>query len=153
MLDTHSPMNDNFRRDREVADVSLLDPTSPNAFEAGEFLVIDTSRKLARIGVTSVPSVLQIFTPRGDYSAQAIGKLAVIELSEYEASTDMYADGGGGFVMGQGLTAKQITVDAVTRSGLTQAATGEFVVAHVTDLPANNAGKIKFKRISPYVAP
>lgn len=153
MLDLETPVNDVFRRDRDLADTTLLDPTSssPVSLEQGEWLTTNSSNKLVRVGASSVTRAWQLWTPRGDFSAQAIGKVTVIQNGDYIALTDMYADAGGGFTLGQYLTVKQITVDGQTRSGLTQAVQGtDYVYGTVEGLPADNGGKLKFRATPPW---
>jgi len=87
-----SPVNDNFRRDVELADPTLLDPTEATALVQGEWIVRNTAGKGARVGASSVRGAMQVFTQKGDFSAQSIGKVAVLQLHEYEAETTMFAD-------------------------------------------------------------
>ncbi len=151
MLEPISPVNDIFRRDFDLADPTLLDPTSATALEGGEWMTLDSTGKLVRVGATAVPDAFQLFSPKGDTAAQAIGKATIFFLHDYEALTDMFEDGGGGFTIGQYLTAKEVTVDTVTRAGLTQATQGtDIVTAIVTGLPAANDGKLKYLKIQPY---
>jgi hypothetical protein len=140
-----TPVNDNFRRDFELADTTLLDPTESDALIQGEWLALNSAGKLARVGASSVRGAMQMFTPKGDFSAQAIGKVSVLQLHEYEAETIVFADGLSPAV-GDPLTVKQVTVDGVTRSGLAAAASSDFVYGHVTKTPASNAGKLRFQK-------
>jgi len=140
-----TPVTDVFRHDLSLADPTLLDPTLPSALIQGEWLVRDAAGKGVRVGVNSVRGAMQVFTPKGDTSAQAIGKVTVIQLSEYEAETVMFAAGLSPAI-GDPLTVKQVTVDGVLRSALAAAVTGDFVYAHVTLAPADNAGKLRFQK-------
>jgi hypothetical protein len=113
--------------------------------------VKNTSGTWERVGASSVQMAHQIFTQRGDFSSQAIGKTCVLQLHEYEGETDMFEDGGAGFAEGDKLTVKEVTVDTVTRSGYTQATQGtDYVYAVVTKNPDNNDGKLGFQKMSPY---
>jgi hypothetical protein len=148
-----TPVNDVFRRDFELADPTLLDPTTALALIQGEWLVRDSSGKVARVGATPVRGAMQMFTQKGDTSAQAIGKVAVLQLNEYEAETIMFADGLSP-AMGDALTVKSITVDGTAgRCGLAAAGSGELVYGHVTKTPALNNGKIRFTKQAPSYLP
>ena len=155
MLDLLSPVNDVFRRDRDVADTTILDPTEADALLAGEWVTLDgASEKLARVGAAPVAHAWQVFTPKGDYSAQAIGKVTILQLHEYEGETDLWnpADSGA-LAIGTELTAHEVANvlgDGVARPVLTIAAVGEPVLALTTKLPANNNGKVRYMRVSPY---
>lgn len=148
-LETLTPVNDNFRRDLEVADPTLLDPTQADSLVQGEWMTENSSGKLARVGASSVNQAWQLFTPKGDFASQAIGKVSVLYLHEYEAETDMFEDGGAGFANGTRLTVKEVTVDGDTRSGLTQAGSADFVYGHSTKDPTANGGKLRFIKTSP----
>lgn len=149
-LEMITPVNDVFRRDLELADPTLLDPTDATALVQGEWLVRNGSGKGVRLGAASALGSIQVFSQKGDTAAQAIGKVACLQLHQYEAETDMFQDGGAGFANGTELTVKQITVDAVTRSGLTQAAGGDFVYGFVTKNPTVNGGKLRFQTVGVY---
>ena len=148
-LELITPVNDNFRRDLDVADPTLLDPTVANSLVQGEWLVRNTSGKLARVGASSVKLAYQMFTPKGDFSAQAIGKVTALQLHAYEADTDMFFDGGAGFAIGDQITVKQVTIDSVVRSAITQAGSGDYVYGVVTKDPATNGGKLRFQAQEP----
>lgn len=140
-----TPVNDNFRRDVELADPTLLDPTEADALIQGEWLVSNSAGKFVRVGASSVRGAKQMFTQKGDTSAQAIGKVAVLQLHEYEAETTVFADGLTPAV-GDPLTVKQATVDGVTRSALAAASSGDFVYGYVSKAPADNGGKLRFEK-------
>jgi hypothetical protein len=157
MLDLISPVNDVFRRDIPVDDPdSLLDPNeSTTALEAGEWLIADAvTGKAIRAGTLQTETnIMQVFSQRGDVAAQAIDKTAVLYLHDYEAETDMFDPAPAiPYVLGLTLTVDQVAIDTVTRSALTSAATGDLVHGIVTKLPANNRGKLRFIKTSPYVA-
>ena len=140
-----TPVNDVFRRDLEVADITLLDPTTALAFVQGEWVVANTAGKVARVGAASVRGAMQIFSQRGDMGAQAIGKIACLQLHAYEAETTMFVDGLTPTV-GDPLTVESATIDGVAgRCGLKAATTGDFVYAHVTKAPADNGGKLRYQ--------
>lgn len=141
-----TPVNDTFRRDVELADPTLLDPTETTALIQGEWVVLNSAGKATRVGASSVRGALQVFTQKGDFSAQSIGKVAVLQLHEYEAETTMFADGLTPAV-GDPLTVKASTVDSVAgRSALAAAASGDYVYGFVTKTPATNGGKLRFSK-------
>jgi hypothetical protein len=83
-----TPVNDNFRRDVELADTTLTDPNEADALFMGEWLAPDGAgtHKWVR-AVAGVRGAKQIFSPKGDMATQALGKVAVIQLHAYEAET------------------------------------------------------------------
>jgi hypothetical protein len=151
MLDLITPVNDVFRRDFEVADTDLLNPTESDSLVQGEWLALDSDGKLERVGASSVPRAWQMFTQKGDFAAQALGKTCVLQAHEYEAETDIF-DSALTYAIGDELTVKAITVDSVTRSGLTNDVTAgtDYVYAIVTKLPDNNDSKLRYQTVSPY---
>jgi hypothetical protein len=144
MMETITPVNDVFRRDLTLADTGLLDPNTADSLEQGEWLVRNAAGLLIRMGATPLLGAVQVFSQRGDLAVQALGKVATLMLHQYQAETDMFLDGGGGFTVGQALTVKDVVIDTITRTGLTQAASGELVYATVTELPANNGGLLEY---------
>lgn len=150
-LDLITPVNDVFRRDLEVADTTLLDPTVTNSFVQGEWLERNTAGKLVRVTAVTSKLPMQVFSQKGDFAAQSIGKVTVIQLREYEADTDMF-DPLGVYVAGTTeLTVDDFAIDGVTRSALKVAASTNMVHAICTRAPADNGGKLRFQKISPYV--
>jgi hypothetical protein len=158
-LELITPVNDVFRRDVELADPLLADPTSstPLALEQGEWLARDASGKLERVGATARPGAMQMFTPKGDFSAQAIGKVTVLQLHEYEAETDIYEDATivGGVAVNDYLTARDGLVDGDTRSCLAPAvqghATNGWVYAIVTKVPAQAGDKLRYQKVASFL--
>ena len=142
-----TPVNDVFRRDVTLLDETLLDPTESDALIQGEWVSYDSSGKAIRHATTTNRGAMQIFTPKGDFSAQSIGKVAVLQLHEYEAETTIFDDGFAGAV-GDPLTVGTITFDAVAavHSGLLAAGAGDVVYGVVTKLPADNNGKLRFMK-------
>lgn len=152
-LDLITPVNDVFRRDIEMADSTLLDPTVTNSLVQGEWIARDSGGKGVRVTSATEKLPMQVFTQKGDFSAQSIGKVTVIQLHAYEANTDMF-DGAGVYVAGATeLTVDDFAIDAVTRSALKVAASGNVVHAVCTKAPADNGGKLRFQKVSPYVKP
>lgn len=143
-----TPVNDNFRRDVELADSTLLDPNEADALIQGEWLKFSGAQGKVVRAVAGDRGAMQVFTPKGDISGQAIGKTAVLQLHEYEAETTIFDDGFAGAI-GDPLTVDTITLDTVGAifSGLRAATTsGDIVYGHVTRLPADNNGKLRFQK-------
>lgn len=153
-LEIITTVNSVFRRDIEMADSTLLDPTNPLAVNQGEWIALSGSPpKGVKVTAATEKLPMQVFTQKGDFSSQSIGKVAVIQLHQYEADTDMFRTAGT-FVAGvTELTVDDVTVDGATRSALTEAASGNMVHAICTRAPADNGGKLRFQKITPYVKP
>jgi hypothetical protein len=141
-----TPVNDVFRRDVELADPTLLDPNESDAIRQGEWLRFDSAGKAVR-ATAGDRGAFQVFTQKGDLSGQSIGKTAVLQLHEYEAETVIFDDAFAGAV-GDPLSVDTVTVGGVagTFSGLRAATSGDVVYGHVTKLPADNNGKLRFQK-------
>lgn len=162
MIKLITPVNDINRRDLPVADTTLLNPTtagsgSPiagSALEQGEWLTPNASSgKLERVAAASVPDCFPMFTQKGDFSAQAIGRATVLQLHEFEADTDMYDDAQT-YVVGEPLCAKLVTVDGYSRGVLTNqvSADTDYIVGYVAyPLPSANSGNLRFRRVPPHL--
>lgn len=152
-LELITPVNATFRRDLEMADTTLLDPTSATCLVQGEWLDRNASGKGVRVTSATSKLPMQVFTQKGDFASQSIGKVTVIQLHAYEADTDMF-DGAGVYVSGvTELTVDDFAIDGVTRSALKVAASGNVVHCVYTKAPADNGGKLRFQKVSPYVKP
>jgi len=144
-LELLTPVNDVFRRDLEMNDPTLLDPTEADAIVQGEWLRRDTTTgKLVRATAGTQKNIMQVWTQKGDFSAQAIGKCSVIQQHPYEAETDMF-DPGGTFAIDTELAVETMTIDGVSRAGLAVAAAGEAVIAICTKPPQANGGKLRYQ--------
>jgi hypothetical protein len=145
-----TPVNDNFRRDVTLLDESILDPNEADALLQGEWVSMDpgNSGKAVRHATTTARGAMQVFTPKGDFSAQSIGKVAVLQLHEYEAETTIFEDNLPGGAVGEPLTVGTITLDGVgaVHTGLKVAAGGDIVYGVITKLPADNNGKLRFMK-------
>lgn len=136
------------RKDVPLQDPTLADPKEAAALLQGEWVTFDASGKKALRVTASTPHCYQVFTNRGDTASQAIGKVAILFLNDYEADTVIFADGLTPTV-GQVLTVKSSTVGGVAnRAALATAAPGDFPVAVVTRVPAENGGKLRFRKIT-----
>lgn len=124
------------RRDFYMTDQTLLAPFNANPVVDGEWLVIDTNYSLIRgTGEGTDPNAYPVFTERGRYDTQAIGKANVLMLGMYEAHTKV-VDTSGGLALGSPLTVQDVTYQSLTRRGLKlEGATGGRVrVGYVTKL-------------------
>jgi hypothetical protein len=135
------------RRPFELADPLVLDPTSvtPVPLVEGEFLQLDAAYKMERDATTPavVPSYA-FFAEQGRYETQAIQKGPFLYMGDYEADTLIF-DGTGITTVGQLVEVRTITVASLSRRGLMVASSG-YVIGHVTRLPANNNGYLRFIR-------
>ena len=128
------------RRDFYMADRTLLNPNNANPLIDGEFVNLDTAYNLVRGADSSLG--FAVFTERGRFDVQAIGKASILMGGTYEADTRVFA--ATGLTLGGRLqVSASVTVDSLTKSGLANFSTGE-IVGYVTRLPANNGGKLRF---------
>ena len=131
------------RRPFELADATILNPTSANPLIDGEFMTLNTSYQLVR--GTDGCLGWAAFAERGRFDVQAIGKVTVLYLQSYEADTKVFSSGGGGLTLGGKLQVKAgLTIDGVAnRVGLENFASG-VCIGYVTRLPADNGQKLRF---------
>ena len=136
------------RRDFAAADVSLLNPVASNPILEGEWLELDDNYKLRRGSGSGRACVYPVHTERGRYDTQAIGKLNVIMLHDYEAETKIFL--GTGLGIGDRLMVGDVTIGGQTKRGVLKAtgASGTVEVGFVTKLPT---GKVRFQRTPPFV--
>tara|TARA_B100000579_G_C22739864_1_gene808546 strand:- start:759 stop:1190 length:432 start_codon:yes stop_codon:yes gene_type:complete len=134
-----SPVSDIYRQDIAVGDNNLVDPTHLDCLVAGEWVSIesdgtvnDTSRGNA------YDLCYQVFTEKGDYSAQALKKVTILRSHDYIAETDQVT-----------LTPAAGTLLCVETDGTLGAATttGDVVVAISLGMTGTT---LKFQRVSPY---
>lgn len=106
-----------IRRDFYLANEALLQPFNANPIVDGEWLVINSDYKLARgAGEGTDPTVVPVFTEKGRYDTQAIGKVSTLFLGMYEAQTKVITTAG--LALGSPLTVQDVTFEALTRRGL-----------------------------------
>lgn len=149
-----TPIYDNHRRDLKLNDPDLVKPDEADALEQGEWVIIDPSTGNAvRPGAdgSAVPQAFMVWSERGDYSAQALGRVAVIFAHEFEVETDIFV--AGTYTPGDRLTVELGTVDSVSRGAVLEASTGDYVHGIVTKDPTKNGGKLRFRAVSPFIAP
>ncbi len=151
-LNTITPVNDVFRRDVEVEDESILDPNESDALVQGEWLQINPATgKYVRADGTQ-RSAAQVFSQRGDLAAQALKKVAALQLHEYEAETTMFLDSPSvAFTVGAPLVPAIGAIDGVAgRSGLdVQTTSNGLVIGYVTRIPSANGNKLRYVCHSP----
>ncbi len=130
------------RRDFDLAVPDLLNPLNANPLIDGEFLEISTAYQLARSSGEPAKPTYPVYMERGRYDTQAIGKTSVLFMGMYEAETRVVNTSG--LVVGDFLVVADVTVDALTKKGLKEAAGAghHWVVGVVTRLPGG--GKIRF---------
>lgn len=144
-----------IRRDFLLADNTILNPLlagSPGPLLDGEWLELDTaSYKLKRgsFGTNGNPAVYPVFVERGRYDTQAVGKVTVLMLGEFEAESKIVANPSA-LTVGDHLKVGDVTVDGVTgKRGLVKAtggvgASGEVIVGTVTKVLPD---RVRFARI------
>jgi len=130
------------RRDFDLAVPDLLNPLNSNPLLDGEWMGLNASYQLVRGTGEAVPGVWPVFMERGRYDTQAIGKTMVLFGGFYEAETAICDTTG--LVIGDLLSVNDVTISALTKQGLKEAAgAGEhWIVGIVTRLPG--AGKVRF---------
>ena len=134
------------RRPFELTDPAVLNPNSvsPVPLVMGEFLILDTAYKMLRdtVNPAIVPS-FAFFAEQGRYETQAIQKGPFLFMGSYEADTKIMD--ASSLVVGSELQVNDVTVATITRRGLNLQTSG-FIIGHVTRLPANNGGFLRFTR-------
>jgi hypothetical protein len=139
------------RRDFPLADPTILQPLGANPLLDGEWLDFNTSYQLQRdetgAGGThegELPS-FPVFTERGRYDTQAIGKSSVLMFGMYEADTQIVNTAS--LAIGSMLTVQDVTISALTKRGLAKvvatSGSGVVVVGYVTKLYAGLT-KVRF---------
>ncbi len=155
MLSLVSPVAEVRRRDLDLNDTDLINPNDSEALEQGEWLVRNSSTgRLERAAGGTVPGMLQMWTQRGDTSAQAIGKVSVLQLHEYEAETDMF-DPNQDYAAEEPLTVAAVEIDGVTRAVLTNQVTADqdYVIGYVTQSDDDNPNSLlRFQKVPAHMA-
>lgn len=144
-----------IRRDFYVADSTLLNPLlagAPGPLLDGEWLELDANYKLARGTGAGKAAVYPLHTERGRYDTQALGKVNVLMLNEFEADTKICDPTS--VVVGDALKIGDVTIGGVAgKRGLVRAtggvgASGEVIVGYCTRLYAGQT-KLRFVRTKP----
>jgi hypothetical protein len=144
-----SSINELYRRDVAVDSVDLVTPTHADCLVSGMWVNFHSYGQVEddTNGTTASPDftnglLFQVFTEKGDYSAQALTKVTVLSSFDYVAETDQF-NTGATFATGKLLT--------VNTSGLLDlATTGDMVVA-IAYGPASG-GLLTYHRCSPFQA-
>jgi len=131
------------RKSFEVADSTLLDPTSTNPLVLGEWLELTSAYKMDRgtANGATVPSWV-MFAEKGRFETQAAGKVPILWLNDFEADTKVMDSTG--LAVGDLLMVNDVTYGSLTRRGLKEQGGGAFIVGRVTRLPASNNGYLRF---------
>ncbi len=154
------------RRDYPLADKTLSDPLNAVALVDGEWMTFDSNGKLVRgaaIGTLGTAGAggratlrcFPLWAERGRYDVRALadGKMPLLFLGDYEFdtrvfnATDVVASGAAITTMLQPLKVATIAIGTRNYCGLVGhggAADTAPVVGHVTKLPAQNGGKLRF---------
>lgn len=136
-----SPVNDIYRRDVSVDNNNLVTPSSSDCLVAGEWVILNSSDQASATSrLSTSPLAFQVFTEKGDYSAQALGKVTLLNSFDYVAETDQYT---GSITNGTFLA---INGDGV----LATASSGDTAVAvALNSATSGSAPDLKYQRISP----
>lgn len=138
------------RRDFYMSDPTLLNPYNANPVLDGEWLELDSTYKLVRgssAGAATAKPSWQLFSERGRYDTQAIGKAPVLFIGGYEAETTICDTTG--CAIGDPLMVCDVTVGGLTKRGLKKmsvsAGTNALLFGWVTRLPST--GTIRFYKV------
>lgn len=129
-----------IRRNFEIANPALLDPSQANSLIDGEYMQLDSSYKLIRSADASKPS-FAIIEDRGDYGVQVHKRPAVV-IGTYVAQTLVYATAIASSPFGTALevgTVNKASLGGVNRAGLVARTTG-LVVGYIMK-PASADGQ------------
>jgi hypothetical protein len=137
-----SPLNNIYRRDVSINTGTLsVDPTNANCVIAGQWVTLDTNG-LATDPTSATALSYQVFSEKGDYSAQALGKVTILNSFDYIAETDH-------IVATSIVAGSQLMVDGDGKLLLATTGSNNFVVAIALAAPSN--GVLKYQRISPFL--
>jgi hypothetical protein len=136
------------RRDWTLATPAELMPLGPNPLLDGEWVGVNSNyqvdRDAAGVGGTvesSNPLEFVVFTERGRYDTQAIGKVNTLMFGMYEAQSLIV--NLAGVTVGSPLTVQNVTYNGLTKRGLALKVAGDgsgvVVVGYCSRLPGNNA--------------
>ncbi len=140
-LNILSSLNEIYRRDVAVDSVNLVTPTHADCLVSGEWIKIDANGAATATSRDSHDALsYQVFTEKGDYSAQALSKVTILNSFDYIAETDQYT---GSIAAGAYLTTNS---DGVL---ITHDSTAKDVAVAIA-LAAPSSGLLKYQRISPF---
>ena len=120
------------RRDFSLFDPTILNPTNANPLFDGEWMEIDTNYLAKRGTGEGTKAAFQVFSLKGQYDTQAIGKTTLLFLGGYEAETTVATVAG--LAVGDFLVVSDVSIGGVNKRGLIKAAGAgqHLVVATVT---------------------
>jgi hypothetical protein len=137
------------RRDFPAADAAYLKPLDSSAVLDGEWLELDASYKLSRSADQyGSLAVYPVHTERGRMDTQAIGKINVLFLGQFEAETKIVEDPSN-LKVGDKLMVKTMAAGTYKdKRGLakTDGKAGAVEVGYVTKVFSD---KVRFVRTSP----
>lgn len=148
-LNLISPVLPVDRRDFTLVDTTILNPNATNPLVDGEWLSMSSSAYALQRGTGEEASLAwPVFSLRGQYDTQAIGKTTVLYIGGYEAETTIV--NLSGLAVGNFLVVGDVTVGGLTKRGLLKAAgAGQHMVQGiVTKLPGG--GKCRFYHTAPF---
>lgn len=136
------------RRDWTLATPAELLPLGSNPLLDGEWVGVNSNYQVDRdstgVGATvesSNPLEFVVFTERGRYDTQAIGKVNTLMFGMYEAQSLIV--NLSGVTVGSPLTVQNVTYNGLTKRGLALKVAGDgsgvVVVGYCSRLPGNNA--------------
>jgi hypothetical protein len=139
------------RRDFPADDPTILKPLDDSALVDGEWLEFSDTYTLKRGSGGGRLCVYPVHTERGRYDAQALGKINVLFLGQFEAETAVVDPTGyKSLVIGSKLMVCTIsggTFDAKRGLTISDGKANSVEVGYVTKLPSS--GKVRFVRTSP----
>lgn len=134
------------RRSFELSDPTILDPNTTNPLLEGEWLKqAATDYKVERgsgDGGADEPAWL-MWAERGRYETQAIQKVPLLWLGDFEAETKIFTSTGL-TTNGQALMVSDVSVGGQNKRGLLLRTSTNYIVARVTRLPSVNNGWLRF---------
>jgi hypothetical protein len=132
-----------LRRDHSMADRTLLNPNNANPLLDGEWVNFDSAYNLVRGADGSFG--FMVFTERGRFDVQSIGKVTIFQGGAYECNTRIFT--AAGLALGNPLKiSASVTIDTLTKSGLVNQGGTGTIVGYVTRLPASNGNLLRFQQ-------
>lgn len=131
------------RRDMTLTTTTILNPTDTNPLLDGEWLEMDSASYTVKRGTGEAASMAwPVFSLRGQYDTQALGKADLLWFGDYEAETTIV--NVASLAVGSFLVVADVTIGGLTKRGLKLAAGAgqHFVQGIVTRLPGG--GKVRF---------
>lgn len=146
MLDILSPIIKTQVRDFPVTTAANVDPSDASCFEQGMWFMFDTANAGHIIQATTASTctyAFPIWSKKGEPTTQNLKQLACIFMQQFDADTDQF-NSGASFTIGCPLT--------VASGLLTTTTTNDYVHAICVLPPASNNNKLRFTKVTPFVA-